>query len=491
MLPLPVSENVQWMPSDPSKNAIIPVLLAGGRGTRLWPLSRLNYPKQFLRLTGEHTLLQETALRAAAIEGSAPPIVICGEAHRFTVAEQMLEIGITGATIILEPEGRDTAPAAAAAAHYVASKYGDQALLLIMPADQVLADTSRFSAAVALAAQSATQGKIVVFGVRPTRPETGFGYIKQGEQTGSGVWSLDAFVEKPDAMTAQSFVDSGDHFWNGGMFLFSAESFLGEMLRLEPDTFTATRESLELCRKDLDFLRLDARAFSKARSASIDYAVMEHTDTGALVPLDAGWDDVGTWRFLDDQPKDAAGNATSGDVILEAANNNCVHAQSRLVALAGVDDHIVVETKDAILITRRDRANDLKDLVARLSVQRRSEVVDHPRIYRPWGSYEGIGEGTRFQVKRIIVKPNATLSLQQHFHRAEHWIVVRGTARVTCGENVFLLHEDQSTYIPLGEQHRLENPGRIPLELIEVQSGPYLGEDDIVRFEDAYGRAEA
>lgn len=470
---------------------IVPVLLAGGSGTRLWPLSRIDYPKQFLRLGGEHTLLQETALRAAAIEGSAAPLVICGDAHRFIVAEQLLQAGISDSTIVLEPTGRNTAPAAAVAAHRVAAEHGGQALVLLMPADQTIAEPARFREAVRRAEDSARQGRIVVFGIQPTRAETGFGYLRRGEALAEGVWALDAFVEKPDALRAQAFVDGGEHAWNGGMFLFQADTFLAELKRLEPNLFTATLESLVLCRQDLDFLRLDPEAFGRARAVSIDYAVMERTELGALVPLDAGWDDVGTWRFLDDRPKDADGNACSGDVVLEDAHNNNIFAESRLVALAGVDDHVVVETQDAILITRRGHDKDLKALVARMHAAGRSETVAHPRVYRPWGSYEAIGAGPRFQVKRIIVQPNRTLSLQQHYHRAEHWIVVRGTARVTCGERVFLLREDQSTYIPLGEKHRLENPGRIPLELIEVQSGPYLGEDDIVRFEDAYGRVPA
>lgn len=474
-----------------SASTIVPVLMAGGSGTRLWPLSRTNYPKQFLQLRGEHTLLQDAALRAAAIRASAPPLVVCGNAHRFIVAEQLLQAGIEESTILLEPEGRNTAPAAAVAAHHVAATYGDQALLLLMPADQIVTDEEAFAEAVRLASETAMQGRIVAFGVRPTRAETGFGYIRQGAPLAPGVWTLDAFVEKPDAARAQAFLDSGDHFWNGGMYLFRADSFLAELLRLEPELFAATLESFELCSHDLDFLRLDAKAFGRARPVSIDYAVMEHTALGALVPLDAGWNDVGTWRFLDDRPKDAEGNTTSGDVIFEDAHNNSVYAHSRLVTLAGVDDHVVVETEDAILITRREREDDLRALVARLSASKRAETIEHRQVYRPWGSYESIGEGTRFQVKRIIVQPNRTLSLQQHYHRAEHWVVVRGTARVTCDERVFLLHEDQSTYIPLGHKHRLENPGRIPLELIEVQSGPYLGEDDIVRFQDSYGRAEA
>jgi len=467
---------------------IVPVFLAGGAGTRLWPLSREQYPKQFLKLMGKHSLLQDTALRARGLDHVLPPVALCGDSHRFIVADQLQEAGVAGATVILEPEGRNTAPAAAVAAHHVAGKYGRQALLLLMAADQVVADPDSFRIAVIAAADIANAGRIVTFGVRPTRPETGFGYIRTGTPLGPAAWTIESFVEKPDARRAQAFIETGDYYWNGGMFLFQAGAFLDELQRLEPETFAAAGDSLSHSRVDLGFLRLDAEAFGRTRAESIDRAIMERTDKGALVPLGSGWDDVGSWRFLEDLPKDCHGNVASGDVVLEAANNNLVYAQSRLVVLAGVDDHIVVETQDAILVTTRDHVQDVNKIVARLGASKRSEIRDHPQVYRPWGSYETIASGTRFQVKRIIVKAGRKLSLQKHHHRAEHWIVVRGTAQVTCGDKVFLLHEDQSTYIPLGEKHRLENPGVIALELIEVQSGPYLGEDDIVRLEDVYGR---
>ncbi len=470
---------------------LIPVLLAGGSGTRLWPLSREHYPKQLLSLLGQQSLLQETARRAKGLSGVMPPVALCGESHRFIVAEQLLGADILGATIILEPEGRNTAPAAAVAAHYVAERYGANALLLLMPADQVITDADAFRNAVRLATDAANRGRIVTFGIHPTRAETGFGYIRTGALLQPGIWDIDAFVEKPDLADAQAFVEGGRHYWNGGMFLFQAGAMLEALQTFEPDTLTAAGDALRASRRDLDFIRLDAAAFRRTRSVSIDYAVMEKTRNASLVPLDAGWDDVGSWRFLESLPKDTCGNGVRGDVMLEAANNNLVHAQSRLVTLAGVNDHIVIETQDAVLVTTRDRGAEVKALVARLGLGKRKEAVNHPQVYRPWGSYEAIGEGLRFQVKRIIVKPHGKLSLQQHYHRAEHWIVVTGTAQVTCGDKVFLLHEDQSTYIPLGERHRLENPGVIPLELIEVQSGPYLGEDDIVRFEDVYGRIEA
>lgn len=470
---------------------IVPVLLAGGAGTRLWPLSREHYPKQFLRLMGERSLLQDAALRAHSLEGVQPPLVLCGEAHRFIAAEQLREAGLCGATILLEPAPRSTAPAIAVAAHAVAERHGRAALVLVLPADQVIQNLAAFQAAVRLAAEGAACGRIVTFGIQPTRAESGYGYIRTGAELQPDIWAIDAFVEKPEPLRAEAFLSAGGYWWNGGMFLFPAGLFLDELLRLEPDTHAATAEALARSRSDLDFVRLDAVAYARARARSIDHAVMEHTPHGALVTLDAGWDDVGSWRFLDALPHDDQGNAVRGDVVLESARNNRVYAESRLVTLAGVDDHVVIETADAVLVTTRDRASEVKALVSQLGRLKRQETVEPRRVSRPWGSYEAIGEGTRFQVKRIIVKPGCKLSLQQHHHRAEHWVVVRGTAQVTCGERVYLLREDQSTYIPLGERHRLANPGVIPLELIEVQSGPYLGEDDIVRFEDAYGRVSA
>lgn len=470
---------------------ILPVLLAGGSGTRLWPLSREQYPKQFLRLTGESTLLQQTALRAAGLKDSLPPLAICGDKHRFIVAEQLREAGIAGAQVLLEPEGRNTAPAAAAAAHFAAEKYGRDVLLFLMTADHVIPDEVAFGATTLVAAHAAQSDYIVAFGIHPTRAETGFGYIKAGAALGDGASKIAAFVEKPSLEKAQDFLKEGGYYWNGGMFLFKAGVFLDELQRLEPEMYRASLEAVTKSQRDLDFVRLDPTAFKACRNDSIDYAVMEKTQLAALAPLDAGWDDVGSWSFLDALPKDADGNASRGDVLFEGANNNLVHAESRLVALAGVSDHIIVETQDAVLVMTKDRAQDVKKIVARLKASKRPEAQNHPRVYRPWGSYETITISERFQVKRIIVKPGQKLSLQMHHHRAEHWVVVKGTARVTCGEKIWLLHEDQSTYIPLGEKHRLENPGNILLELIEVQSGGYLGEDDIVRFEDVYGRTQA
>jgi mannose-1-phosphate guanylyltransferase/mannose-6-phosphate isomerase len=462
--------------------------MAGGTGTRLWPLSREQYPKQFIALTDERSLLQVTALRASRIVDATPPLAICGEDQRFLVGEQMRGCGMQS-EVLIEPAGRNTAPAAACAALRAQARFGEQTLVLLMAADHVISDEEAFVQAVELASGVARQGKIAVFGIRPTRPETGYGYIRVGAERNDGAYELAAFVEKPDRQRAEAFLSEGGYYWNGGLFLFRADVMLAELQRFEPELLAQARLALEKARSDLDFVRLDPESFKACRSESIDYAVMEKTDKAAVVLLDAGWDDVGSWTFLDQQPKDDCGNAVRGDTWLHDAHNNLVHAESRLVALAGVSDTIVVETKDAVLVTTRGHAQDVKKIVARLKAKGRSEAVHHPTVYRPWGSYETIAMDERFQVKRIIVKPGQKLSLQMHHHRAEHWIVVKGTAEITVGEKVFMLTENQSTYIPLGEKHRLVNPGRVPLELIEVQSGSYLGEDDIVRFEDIYGRS--
>ncbi len=471
---------------------LLPVLLAGGSGTRLWPLSREQYPKQFLALTDDRTLLQNTALRARQLPQAAAPLAICGEHHRFIVAEQLRAAGIAGSTILLEPEGRNTAPAAACAAHWAHETYGPDTILFVMAADHIIPDTAAFTAAAEVAVKAAQAGHIVSFGIKPTHPETGFGYIKAGGATAvDGASTIAAFVEKPVLAKAQAFLEEGGYFWNGGMFLFRADVFLAELARLEPAMDAACRTALTDAKRDVDFVRLDATAFRSARNESIDYAVMEKTEKAALVPLDAGWDDVGSWTFLATLPADARGNVARGDVLIEDSDRSLVQATSRLVSLIGVKDLVVVETGDAVLVSTRDRVQDVKKVVARLKAAGRSEAASHPRVYRPWGWYETISLADRYQVKRIMVKPGEKLSLQMHHHRAEHWVVVTGTARVTNGEKVFLLGEDQSTYIPLGHSHRLENPGKVPLELIEVQSGSYLGEDDIVRFEDVYGRTPA
>ena len=470
---------------------LLPVLLAGGSGTRLWPLSRENFPKQFLPLMDRRSLLQNTALRAQALPGAVAPLAICGEQHRFVVAEQLREAGIPGAGILLEPEGRNTGPAAACAAHWAAEKYGPDAILFLMAADHVIPDQAAFAAAAKTAIAAAQAGQIVSFGIRPTHPEIGFGYIKAGDKLDgvAGASRIAAFVEKPPLAQAEAFLAEGGYYWNGGMFLFRADVFIAELERLEPAMNAACIAALAKSRRDIDFCRLDAEAFRGARSESIDYAVMEKTAKAALVPLDAGWDDVGSWAYLAKLPAtDARGNVARGDVLIEDSENSLVQATSRLVTLVGVKDLVVVETVDAVMVATRDRVQDVKKIVQRLKAAGRSEVVARPRVYRPWGWYETIAMAERFQVKRILVKPNEKLSLQMHHHRAEHWVVVKGTARVTNGDKVFLLAEDESTYIPLGHKHRLENPGKVPLELIEVQSGAYLGEDDIVRFEDVYGR---
>lgn len=466
---------------------LIPVILSGGSGSRLWPLSRELHPKQLLPLVGQHTMLQETALRLGGMSAAAP-IVVCNEAHRFLVAEQFRQLGQPPQSIILEPAGRNTAPAIALAA----LKAPPDALLLVLPADHVIRDIAAFQAAVEVAAPAARGGDLVTFGVVPTAPETGYGYIRRAASDGSvgrGVFPVAAFIEKPDVSRAEAYLKEGGYYWNSGMFLFRADRFLEELARHAPDIAEAARASIATAAPDLDFTRVDRAAFEACRSESIDYAVMEKTDTAVVVPLDAGWSDVGSWGALHDAiPGDQQGNVTHGDVIAEDSTGCFLYAESRLVSTIGLADHVVVETKDAVLVAPKSRAQDVKKLVARLKASGRSEHSLHREVYRPWGSYDSIDNGDRFQVKRLMIKPGAQLSLQLHHHRAEHWIVVSGTARITCGERVFLLEENQSTYIPVGEKHRIENPGKIPLHIIEVQSGSYLGEDDIVRFEDRYGR---
>lgn len=463
---------------------ILPVILSGGSGTRLWPLSRESYPKQFLPLTGEDSLLQATWKRVATLT-PCRPIVVGNLDHRFMIAEQLREAGVTPASILLEPVGRNTAPAIAVAA-LEATRSGEDALLLVLPSDHLIQQVEAFHAAVHAATSAAEAGQLVTFGVVPTSPETGYGYIKATE--GSGARAVERFVEKPDLATAQNYVASGQYFWNSGMFLIRASRYLEELERLAPDMLAACRDALTKARRDEDFVRLDAEAFAGCPADSIDYAVMEHTPHAAVVPLDAGWSDVGSWGALwEVSPKDAQGNAHRGDVIAIDCRNTYAHGQ-RLITLIGLEDVVVVETDDALLVGQRDQLQKVKDLVGTLKSDGRSHAVWHRKVYRPWGAYDSIDSGERFQVKRITVKPGGSLSLQMHHHRAEHWIVVSGTARVTRGEEVLLLTENQSTYIPLGVVHRLENPGKLPLEMIEVQSGSYLGEDDIVRFEDAYGR---
>ncbi len=463
---------------------LTPVVLSGGAGTRLWPLSRELYPKQLLPLVGEHTMLQETVLRLDGLD-AGPSIVVCNEAHRFLVAEQLRQLATQPQAIILEPVGRNTAPAIALAALRAAP----EALLLVLPADHVIRDLKAFHIAVRTAISAAQAGKLVTFGIVPTAPETGYGYIKQSAAVGDGVFAIERFIEKPDPARAAGFVKEGGYYWNSGMFLFRADRYLQELASHAPDIVKAARNALAGAQPDLDFVRVDKVAFEACRADSIDYAVMEKTRDAVVVPLDAGWSDVGSWSALHDALEaDAQGNVARGDVIAEDSSGCYFYAGSRLVSAVGMKDHVIVETKDAVLVAPKDRVQDVKKLVARLKAEGRYEHSLHREVYRPWGSYDSIDNGQRFQVKRLTIKPGAQLSLQLHHHRAEHWIVVSGTARVTLGEKVFLLQENQSTYIPIGERHRIENPGTIPLHIIEVQSGSYLGEDDIVRFEDRYGR---
>jgi len=466
-----------------------PVLLSGGSGTRLWPLSREAYPKQFLPLVGDDTLLQATWRRVAPLS-SATPLVVANEEHRFLVAEQLRVIGAPQARIVLEPVGRNTAPAIAAAA-LVASADGGDPLLLVLPSDHVVRDPEAFRAAVRAAMPAAEAGALVTFGIVPQAPETGFGYIQAeaGQAApGDGVRKVLRFVEKPDAATAQGYLDDGGYFWNSGMFLFRASRFLDELGRHRPDILAAARAASAHLDPDGEFLRLDRDAFAASPSESIDYAVMEKTDAAMVLPVDIGWNDVGSWSALwEVSEQDGDGNAHHGDVIAVDSRNSYAYAR-RLVALVGVDDLVVVETDDAVLVAAKDKVQEVKQVVARLKAEQRSQAVLHREVQRPWGSYDSIDVGDGFQVKRIKVKPGAALSLQSHARRAEHWIVVRGTARVTRNLDLFELHANQSTYIPIGAKHRLENPGTDTLELIEVQSGDYLGEDDIVRYEDVYGR---
>ncbi len=462
-----------------------PVVLCGGAGSRLWPLSRQRYPKQLLALIDHRSLLQNTASRLDGT-GANAPIVVCNEEHRFLVAEQLREISCAAKEIILEPKGRNTAPAIALAA-FRCRDQGD-AVLLVLPSDHVIKDVATFQRAAAIAEDMAKDGDLVTFGVVPANPETGYGYIKPGETKGGGA-RVAAFVEKPDAPTAEQYVAEG-YFWNSGMFAFRVDVYLEELRNQRPDIYDACERAVSDVSADMDFLRVDVESFSACPSESVDYAVMEGTARAAVVPLDAGWSDIGSWSALFDAlPHDQQGNATSGDVVVNDVSDSYIRADHRLVSVIGLDNVIVVETADAVLVGDKAKMQLVKDVVGHLNECERDEPINHRRVYRPWGYYEGIDAGDRYQVKQIEVNPGASLSLQKHHHRAEHWIVVSGTGRVTRGEEVFDLTENQSTYIPIGATHRLENFGEIPLRIIEIQSGSYLGEDDIVRLEDNYGRS--
>jgi mannose-1-phosphate guanylyltransferase/mannose-6-phosphate isomerase len=470
--------------------SITPVILSGGSGTRLWPLSRKALPKQLLALAGEHSMLQETVRRGLG-DGFAPPLIICNQEHRFLIAEQVRAAGVQSASILLEPVGRNTAPAAAIAALKVMEDNPD-GLVLLMPSDHVVLNRSAFLEAVALARKAAAAGALVTFGVQPSGPETGYGYIKSAAPitAAPGVFAIDRFVEKPDRTTAEAYLASGGYFWNSGMFLFRAAVFLDELRRLQPRILECCRDALDHAHRDMDFIRLGEPAFVACPSDSIDYAVMEHAASAAVVPVEMGWNDVGSWQSLWEIAKrDGDGNAVTGPVLTERARNSYLRSEGPLLAALGVEDLVVVATKDAVLVSHRDSAQDVKKIVEQLDREGSSRHILHPVVHRPWGSYESIDAGANFQVKHIVVKPGQKLSLQLHHHRAEHWVVVEGIALVTCDDRQFLLQPNESTFIPLGARHRLENPDKRPLRLIEVQSGSYLGEDDIVRFEDNYGRA--
>jgi mannose-1-phosphate guanylyltransferase/mannose-6-phosphate isomerase len=475
-----------------SNQNVFPVILSGGSGSRLWPMSRAHYPKQLLPLASERTMLQETAFRVEPGNRYQAPIVIANNEHRFIVAEQLQQVGIAPRSIVLEPIGRNTAPAAAIAALLLVQETPD-AIMALLPSDHVVLDGVAFNAAIDSAVEAAVKGALVTFGVTPDRPETGYGYIKQGAASTmvSGVFSVDRFVEKPDQETAQSYLQSGDFLWNSGMFVFGAQAYLDQLRSANPDMVEACEAALVASETDLDFIRLDRDAFEKCPSDSIDYAVMETTQDAAVIPVDIGWNDVGGWPALwDISDKDPDGNVVLADVLMKDVRNSYFRGDDgRLIAAIGLEDMIVVSTADAVVVTPRARAGEIKDIVERLKAADRKEAVHHHRVFRPWGNYNDIDEEDRFRVKRIVVNPGGKLSIQKHQHRSEHWVVVQGTATVTRGEEISILTENQSTYIPKGVVHRLENAEAEPLHLIEVQVGDYVGEDDIVRLDDTYGRA--
>ena len=464
-----------------------PVILSGGSGSRLWPLSRSLYPKQLLPLSSERTMIQETALRAVPSHFGRP-IIICNEAHRFIVAEQMQEAGVTPLRLVLEPIGRNTAPAIAAAA-LILAKTDPDAIMAVLPSDHVIADQAGFLDAVGRAGIAAAAGHLVTFGMKPAAPETGYGYIQRGAPLTEGSFKVERFIEKPDLERARAMTAQPEFLWNSGMFVFKASVFIDEVKRLCPDILAAVSKSIEKAVEDIDFLRLEAASFAQSPSASIDYAVMEHTARAAVVPADFGWSDVGSWSALwEITGKSATGNVEVGDVILVDCQDSYLRGDGVLVAGVGLKDIIVVATEDAVLVAQRSHVQEVKKIVDSLKEKKRTEGDLHRKVYRPWGFYQSIDAGSRFQVKQIVVKPGAKLSLQMHHHRAEHWVVVEGTALVTRDEETFLLRENESTYIPIGTKHRLENPGKVPLKMIEVRSGTYLSEDDIIRLEDTYGR---
>ena len=471
---------------------LTPVILSGGVGSRLWPLSREHYPKQLLALVGTNTLLQETLLRLEGLADQSAPLMICNETHRFLVAEQLRSIGISAARIILEPIGRNTAPAVAVAA-LMAIDQDPEAILLVLPADHLIIDAATFRQTIIEGIPLAQLNYLVTFGIVPKRPETGYGYMKATEFVeDTHALIVERFVEKPDLKTAQHYLESKEYYWNSGMFLFKASHYLKELTRFAPDILGACRQAVKNGLEDHYFFRLDEASFKVCPSNSIDYAVMEYTESAVALPLDAGWNDIGAWASLWEVSKrDNQNNVKVGDILTENVQNCYLRAEHRLLVAIGLDHHIVIETPDSVLVADKSQVQDVKKIVEILKANGRHEADLHRKVYRPWGSYETIDTGMRFQVKHIIVNSGASLSLQMHYHRSEHWVIVEGTARITRGEEIFILTENQSTYIPVGVKHRLENPGRLPLKIIEIQSGSYLGEDDIVRFEDVYGRHES
>ena len=465
---------------------MIPVILSGGSGSRLWPLSRKNKPKQFLTLFNDSSMFQSTLTRLNGLDSLEAPLIVCNNEHRFMVAEQLQEIGLDANGIILEPCARNTAPAIALAALKAMDK-GEDPLLLILAADHLISDVAAFHKAIEQAQTLAEQDKLVTFGIQPQSAHTGYGYIEAEEKSKPS--SVKRFIEKPDLATAKSYLSAGNFFWNSGMFLFKASAYIKELARFSPEMLSSCKQSLEKAVIDLDFVRVDPELFERSLSDSIDYAVMEKTDKAMVVPLDAGWSDVGSWSSLWEAfTRDADQNVLIGDVLVENVHNAYIHSENRLVTVLGLDDVIVVETHDAVMVAHKDQAQKVKTIVEELTKQNRKEVETHRKCYRPWGNYDSVDMGDRFQVKRILVNPGASLSLQMHYHRAEHWVVVSGTAEVTRDDEVMLLGENESTFIPLGSVHRLRNPGRVPLEIIEVQSGAYLEEDDIIRLQDTYNR---